>query len=58
MQALGAYANLSIHKGKDWYRDYIPVALERLEQRVDGQTSFPVLQEIVQACREVCKKKC
>ena len=58
MQALGAYANLSIHKGKDWYREYIPVALRRLEQMVDGQTSSPVLQEIVQACREVCKKKC
>ena len=58
MQALGAYANLSIHKGKDWYREYIPVALDRLELMVDGQTSFPVLQGIVQACREVCKKKC
>ena len=58
MQALGAFANLSIHKGKEWYREYIPVALIRLEQLADGQASFPVLQEIVQACREVCKKKC
>jgi hypothetical protein len=57
MQALGAYANLSIHKGKDWYREYIPVALSRLEQMADGQASFPVLQEIVRTCREVCKKK-
>jgi N-acetylmuramate 1-kinase len=58
MQALGAYANLSIHKSKGWYRAYIPVALIRLEQMADGQTSFPVLREIIQACREVCKKKC
>jgi aminoglycoside/choline kinase family phosphotransferase len=58
MQALGAFANLSIHKGKEWYREYIPVALERLERTADGQHSFPVLQEIVHACREVCRKKC
>ncbi|HUI93907.1 MAG TPA: phosphotransferase [Chitinivibrionales bacterium] len=58
MQALGAFANLSIHKGKEWYRAFIPVALKRLELMADGQSMFPVLQEIVRACGEACKKKC
>jgi N-acetylmuramate 1-kinase len=56
MQALGAFANLSIHKGKEWYRDYIPVALQRLQPMAGGTTLFPALQEIVQACLDECVK--
>lgn len=50
MQALGAYGKLSIHKGKDWYRAYIPVALERLEEVVGRGRDFPIVREIVRAC--------
>ena len=52
MQALGAYANLSLHKGKEWYRSFIPGAIERLEevlQRLDG---FPAMTAVVRRCRE------
>ena len=51
LQALGAFANLSLHKGKERYREFIPVALERLERvltRVDG---FGAIGSIVKACR-------
>jgi aminoglycoside/choline kinase family phosphotransferase len=57
MQALGAYANLSIHKGKDWYREYIPVALQRLNPMVNELKSFPSLEEIVRECLDACEKK-
>jgi N-acetylmuramate 1-kinase len=50
MQALGAYGKLSIHKGKDWYRTYIPVALQRLSDVVGHRGDCPVLRGIVQAC--------
>jgi N-acetylmuramate 1-kinase len=50
MQALGAYGKLSIHKGKDWYRAYVPVALRRLADVVGQGRDFPVLRGIVQAC--------
>jgi hypothetical protein len=56
MQALGAYGNLSIHKGKDWYREYVPVALWRLKAVVDGKPSFPALSAIVDACVDACEK--
>jgi aminoglycoside/choline kinase family phosphotransferase len=50
MQALGAYGKLSIHKGKDWYRAFIPVALERLADVIGQGRDFPVLRSIVAAC--------
>ena len=50
MQALGAYGNLAIHKGKKWYRVYIPVALERLAMVVGQDGQFPVLEKIVEQC--------
>jgi aminoglycoside/choline kinase family phosphotransferase len=50
MQALGAYGKLSIHKGKDWYRAHIPVALKRLENVVGQGRDFPVLRGIVEEC--------
>lgn len=56
MQALGAYGKLSIHKGKDWYRAYIPVALKRLADVVGQGRDFPVLRGIVEACLERVKE--
>jgi N-acetylmuramate 1-kinase len=50
MQALGAYGKLSIHKGKDWYRAYVPIALHRLADIIGQGRDFPVLRGIVQAC--------
>jgi aminoglycoside/choline kinase family phosphotransferase len=55
MQALGAYGNLSLHKNKDWYRTYIPVALERLESVLINLQEFPTLQNIVRWCRNSLK---
>jgi hypothetical protein len=51
LQALGAFANLSIHKGKDWYRHYIPIALQRLSRLVPPQSPYPRLHTIVDRCR-------
>jgi aminoglycoside/choline kinase family phosphotransferase len=55
MQALGAYGNLSLHKGKDWYRGYIPLALERLDQLLTTVPDFPKLKKIVSWCRNSLK---
>ncbi len=52
MQALGAYGNLSIHKGKEWYRRYVPAALERLLRVLDECAEFPVIRGVVAACAE------
>ena len=32
MQALGAYANLSLNKGKEWFKQFIPTALQSLQE--------------------------
>lgn len=52
MQALGAYGNLSIHKGKEWYRDYIPVAIERLWFVLNNLPEFPAIAQVVSVCRD------
>ena len=57
MQALGAFGNLSIHKGKEWYRDYIPVALQRLRPLAGAPVPFPCLEGIVSACLDACGQK-
>jgi aminoglycoside/choline kinase family phosphotransferase len=57
MQALGAYGKLSIHKGKDWYRAYIPVALQRLHDVIGQGRDFPVLRGIVEECLARVKKQ-
>jgi aminoglycoside/choline kinase family phosphotransferase len=49
MQALGAYGNLSLHKGKDWYRQYVPVALERLCEVAEAG-EFRAVQRVARAC--------
>ena len=52
MQALGAYGNLSLHKGKEWYRGYIPVALEKLDGIMNCCSDFPAISGVVRKCRE------
>jgi aminoglycoside/choline kinase family phosphotransferase len=52
MQALGAYGNLSIHKGKDWYREYIPIALIRLQNVLESLGDFPAILKVVFSCRQ------
>ena len=49
-QALGAYGNLSLHKGKDSYREYIPPALNLLSQVLTKDNRFPAMRSIVEEC--------
>ncbi len=51
-QALGAYGNLSLHKGKDAYREYIQPALNTLCQVLKKVDRFPVMRTIVEECYE------
>jgi len=50
MQALGAYGNLSLHRGKAWYREYIPVALSRLSDVVCRLDGFAAIRRVVEQC--------
>lgn len=52
MQALGAYGNLSIHKDKQWYRDFIPIALQRLWHVLNNLPQFPAISRVVSVCRD------
>lgn len=52
MQALGAFGNLSLHKGKEWYRSFIPRALERLERVMESLEEYPAMTTVVRRCRE------
>lgn len=52
MQALGAYGNLSIHKGKEWYRDFIPIAIERLWFVLNYLPEFPEIAQVISVCRD------
>jgi N-acetylmuramate 1-kinase len=56
MQALGAYGNLSIHKGKSWYRAYVPRALERLGAVMEQLPDFIHTRSVIDACRESLEK--
>jgi aminoglycoside/choline kinase family phosphotransferase len=56
MQALGAYGNLSIHKGKQWYKAYIPVAIERLWFVLNNLQQFPAIAQVVSACKDSLKR--
>jgi aminoglycoside/choline kinase family phosphotransferase len=53
MQALGAYGNLSIHHGKTRYRQFVPVALERLYRVLHRLPEFPAARGIADGCREI-----
>lgn len=50
MQALGAFCNLSIHKEKEWYGQYIPVALERLSWVLSQMPDFSCTNTLVMEC--------
>jgi aminoglycoside/choline kinase family phosphotransferase len=52
MQALGAYGNLSIHKRKERYRQFIPIAVNRCIKIIEKLSRFPQLQAILYACRD------
>lgn len=47
MQALGAYGNLGINKGKTAFLQYIPPALRMLKQTLMQTDGFGVLKELV-----------
>ncbi|NLD99998.1 MAG: phosphotransferase [Fibrobacter sp.] len=55
MQALGAYSNLSLHKGKEWYRNYIPLALERLNNVLAHLPDYEYIAKISRLCRDALK---
>jgi aminoglycoside/choline kinase family phosphotransferase len=50
MQALGAYGNLSLHKGKEWYKTYIPLALERLVIVMKMLPEYKQIATVANAC--------
>ncbi len=50
MQALGAFGNLSIHKGKQRYRAFMPIALSRLVNVLSRNGSFPAILAVAREC--------
>lgn len=54
MQALGAYGNLALNKGKKRYLHFVPLALERLNHVLNQQDRFPHSKKIVETCLEKC----
>ena len=58
MQACGAYGNLSIHKGKARYRQFMPVALDRLKSIMERLPEYPAIKNVVECCREAAGKSC
>lgn len=57
MQACGAYGNLSIHKGKEQYRRFIPVAIKRCIGIMEKIPHYPQLSRIFKKCIESMKQK-
>ncbi|MFW5774972.1 MAG: phosphotransferase [Chitinivibrionales bacterium] len=57
LQALGAFGNLSIHKGKPRYRKFIPVALYRLKAVMGSGEHYEYIDSIVNACLEQLRLK-
>ena len=51
MQALGAYGNLSLHKGKERYKQFIPIAINRCISIVEKLPQYPRLLEILYTCK-------
>jgi hypothetical protein len=47
MQALGAFSFLSLVKGKEWFKQYIPAGIAYLDQALQETKDFPVLRETV-----------
>jgi len=48
MQALGAFSYLSLIKGKEWFKEYIPAGLTYLHAALQERTDFPVLSSVVE----------
>ena len=49
MQALGAYANLWLNKGKEWFKQFIPTALQSLQESLKStpyKNFLKLLEEI------------
>lgn len=51
-QALGAYGNLSLHKGKKRYKEYIPIALWNLKGILENDTTYTCLKKVIVQCLE------
>ncbi len=51
MQALGAYTNLVLNKGKKQYNEFIPVALSRLSWVLEQMPRYPAIAEVVLLCK-------
>ena len=49
-QALGAYGNLSLHKGKEHYKEYIPIALKNLSGILENDNKYSNLKKIIMKC--------
>lgn len=47
MQALGAFSFLSLVKGKEWFKQYIPAGVAYLDQALQERKDFPVLMATV-----------
>jgi len=48
MQALGAFSFLSLVKGKEWFKQYIPAGVAYLDRALQERKDFPVLRATVQ----------
>ena len=57
MQALGAFAYLTMDKGKTAFAAHMPNALLYLKEALQGVDRFPVLKEMVQQAEEIVKSK-
>jgi|WetSurSiteA1Bulk_404760.scaffolds.fasta_scaffold37077_1 N-acetylmuramate 1-kinase len=47
MQALGAFSFLSLVKGKEWFKHYIPAGVAYLDQALQERKDFPILRKTV-----------
>ena len=48
MQALGAFAYLSLVKGKTWFRQHIPAGVNHLTSALRKRSDFPHLQALIE----------
>ena len=56
MQALGAFCNLTLHKGKPRYRQFIPIALKKLYYVLKYLPDYPAMREVVNVCLDICNR--
>lgn len=56
MQAAGAYANLSLNKGKKKYEEFLPTSLLRLKKIAEVSGEFPAIFNIANKCLEKIKR--